>query len=71
MKLTISVFKIMLWTAVLITAIMSTILLEDLILNELSNAVIIIALLNLIRLLSYNNIKPILTNGKNTKNSIN
>lgn len=53
MKQTLSVFKIMLWTAVLITAIMSTILLEDLILNELSNAVIIIALLNLIRLLSY------------------
>lgn len=70
MKLTRSFLTLMLWTAILIIAILSTIQLDDLILSELSYAVILIALLNLIRLPSYNTIKPIFTNGKNTKNSI-
>lgn len=70
MKLTRSFFTLMLWTVILIIATLSIIQLDDLILSELSYAVILIALLNLIRLPSYNTIKPIFTNGKNTKNSI-
>ena len=70
MKLTRSFFTLMLWTVILIIATLSTIQLDDLILSELSYAVILIALLNLIRLPSYNTIKPIFTNEKNTKNSI-
>ncbi|CAA9195381.1 hypothetical protein Flavo103_37900 [Flavobacterium collinsii] len=67
-----SVFKILFCIICLITAIMGAVLFENLLFRRLSDAIIILALLNLIRLLSGNNIiNLIITHEKHTKNSIN
>ncbi|BFM41364.1 hypothetical protein CFS9_00050 [Flavobacterium sp. CFS9] len=72
MKKKLAVFKILFCTVSLMTAIMGAVFFENLILRRLSDAIIILALLNLIRLLTCNNIiNLILIHEKHTKNSIN
>ncbi len=72
MKKKLAVFKILFCSVSLIAAIMGAVLFENLLLRRLSDAIIIVTLLNLIRLLISNNIiNLILTHEKHTKNSIN
>lgn len=66
------VFKTLFCLIIIVIALINTALFEDLVVYELFNAIIIVSLLYLIRLLSYNNtITLIITNEKDSKNSTN